>query len=47
MYKICRRLIELGSTSNLADKIEKLFDLGKLTSEEYIDLKERLSKVSS
>jgi len=45
MYKICCKLIELGSIDGLAEKIEKLFNCNKLTSEEYINLKERLSKV--
>lgn len=37
-YILCARLVTLGLTTGLADKLDVFFALGRLTSEEYTDL---------
>lgn len=37
-YKLCKKLIELGRTAGLADKLDVYFAVGRLTEEEYTDL---------
>lgn len=37
-YKLCRKLIELGRTAGLADKMDVYFAAGRLTEEEYTEL---------
>ena len=43
MYRIEKRLIELGRTDGLANRIDLLYTLGKLTDEEYKELVELLN----
>ncbi len=43
MYRIAKRLIELGRTDGLANRIDLLYTLGKLTDEEYKELVELLN----
>lgn len=38
MFEIAKRLIELGKTEGLANRIDILYTLGKLTDEEYKEL---------
>ena len=38
MYEIAKRLIELGKTDGLAERIDILYTLGKLTDAEYKEL---------
>lgn len=44
MYNIAKRLIELGKTDGLAQRIDLLYTLGKLTDDEYKELVEMLNK---
>lgn len=37
-YKLCKKLIELGRTEGLADKLDVYFAAGRLTTEEYEEL---------
>lgn len=37
-YKLCKRLIALGRTDGLADKLDVYFAAGRLTAEEYEEL---------
>lgn len=38
LYRTIKRLIELGKTDGLADKIDVLYVAGKLTETEYNEL---------
>lgn len=38
LYRTIKRLIELGKTEGLADKIDVLYVAGKLTETEYNEL---------
>ena len=44
-YKLCLKLIAVGKTDRLADKIDVYFAAGRLTEEQYTDLISRLSEV--
>jgi len=37
-YKLCKKLIELGRTEGLADKIDVYYAAGRLTTEQYQEL---------
>ena len=37
-YKLCLKLIELGRTNGLADKLDVYFAAGRLTEEQYTEL---------
>ena len=37
-YKLCKKLIELGRTEGLADKIDVYYAAGRLTTEQYREL---------
>lgn len=43
LYRTLKRLIELGNTNDLSEKIDIFFAAGKLTTEEYNDLYEKLN----
>ena len=43
-YKLCKRLIELGRTEGLADKLDVYFAADRLTYEEYDELMGMLHK---
>lgn len=45
LFRTIKRLIELGRTEGLEDKIDRFFAAGKLTVEEYNELEEMLKKV--
>lgn len=47
LYRTIKRLIELGRTEGLAEKIDIFFAAGKLSSEEYSELTEMLGGVSN
>ena len=38
LYRMIVRLIELGQTDGLAEKIDVFFAYGKLTEQEYLEL---------
>ncbi len=38
LFRMIKRLIELGQTEGLAEKIDVFFAYGKLTEQEYLDL---------
>lgn len=42
LYRTLKRLIELGRTEGLADKLDIFFAAGKLTEAEYTELVELL-----
>ena len=42
LYRTLKRLIELGRTEGLADKLDIFFAAGKLTEAEYAELVELL-----
>ena len=44
-YKLCLKLIAVGKTDGLADKIDVYFAAGRLTEEQYTDLISRLSEI--
>jgi len=37
-YILCKRLIEMGRTAGLADKIDVYYAAGRLTSEQFLEL---------
>lgn len=41
-YRTCKRLIEAGRTSGMADKLAKLAAAGRITAEEKAELLELL-----
>jgi hypothetical protein len=41
-YKLCKKLIELGRTEGLADKIDVYYAAGRLTTEQYRELMDLL-----
>lgn len=41
-YKLCLKLIAVGKTDGLADKIDVYFAAGRLTEEQYMDLMSKL-----
>lgn len=43
-YKLCKKLIELGRTAGLMDKLDVYFAAGRLTEEEYTELVGMLNK---
>lgn len=43
LYRTLKRLIELGNTNDLNEKIDIFFAAGKLTTEEYNELIEKLA----
>lgn len=43
LYRTLRRLIELGNTEGLYEKIDIFFAAGKLTTDEYSNLAKQLS----
>lgn len=44
LYRMLKRLIELGKTEGLEERIDVFFATGKLTEEEYNELIESLKK---
>ena len=44
LYRTLKRLIEMGNTTGLEEKIDIFFAVGKITKEEYDSLVESLSK---
>ena len=42
IYKLVKKLIALGRTEGLADKLDVYFAAGRLTAEEYGELMEEL-----
>ncbi len=38
LYRMIARLIEVGQTEGLAEKIDVFFAYGKLTEQEYLEL---------
>lgn len=44
LYRMLKRLIELGRTEGLEERIDVFFAAGKLTEEEYNELIESLKK---
>lgn len=44
LYRVLKRLIELGKTEGLEERIDVFFAAGKLTEEEYNELIELLKK---
>ena len=44
LYRTLKRLIELGRTEGLAEKIDVFFAAGKLTETEYNELAEMASE---
>lgn len=38
LYRMIVRLIEVGQTEGLAEKIDVFFAYGKITEQEYLDL---------
>lgn len=38
VYKLCKKLIVLGRTDGLADKLDVYFAVGRLTEAEYREL---------
>ena len=42
LYRMCKRLIELGRTDGLEEKIDVFYAAGKLTEDEYNELIELL-----
>lgn len=42
LYRICKRLIELGQTTGLADKLDVFYAIGRITEAEYKELIELL-----
>ena len=45
LYRTLKRLINLGKTEGLEERIDVFFAVGKLTEEEYKELIESLKKV--
>mgnify|MGYP004563868149 CR=1 FL=1 len=45
LYRTLKRLINLGKTEGLEERIDVFFAVGKLTEEEYNELIESLKKV--
>ena len=43
LYRTLKRLIEMGNTTGLEEKIDIFFAVGKITKEEYDSLVESLS----
>ena len=44
LYRICKRLIERGQTTGLAEKIDVFYALGRITEAEYKELTELLAE---
>lgn len=42
-YKLCLKLIAIGKTDGLADKVDVYYAAGRLTDEQYTDLINRLN----
>ena len=45
LYRTLKRLIEMGNTTGLEEKIDIFFAVGKITKEEYDSLVESLGNV--
>ena len=45
LYRTLKRLIEMGNTTGLEEKIDIFFAAGKITKEEYDSLVESLGNV--
>ena len=46
LYRMLKRLIELGKTEGLEERIDVFFAAGKITEEQYIELIELLKNVT-
>lgn len=46
LYRVLKRLIEMGSTDGLAEKIDVFYATGKLTEAEYLELIALLNPVA-
>jgi hypothetical protein len=44
LYRICKRLIERGQTTGLADKLDVFYAIGRITEAEYKELTELLAE---
>jgi hypothetical protein len=44
LYRTLKRLIELGRTAGLEEKIDIFFAVGKITEDQYNELNELLKK---
>lgn len=44
LYRVLKRLIELGKTEGLEERIDVFFAAGKLTEDQYNELIEMLKK---
>lgn len=44
LYRVLRRLIELGKTEGLEERIDVFFAAGKITEDQYNELIEMLKK---
>lgn len=44
LYRVLKRLIELGKTEGLEERIDVFFATGKLTEDQYNELIEMLKK---
>lgn len=44
LYRVLKRLIELGKTEGLEERIDVFFAAGKITEDQYNDLIELLKK---
>lgn len=44
LYRVLKRLIELGKTEGLEERIDVFFTTGKLTEDQYNELIELLKK---
>lgn len=44
LYRVLKRLIELGKTEGLEERIDVFFATGKITEDQYNELNELLKK---
>ena len=44
LYRVLKRLIELGKTEGLEERIDVFFAAGKITEDQYNELNELLKK---
>ena len=44
LYRVLKRLIELGKTEGLEERIDVFFAVGKITEDQYNELIEMLKK---
>ncbi len=44
LFRMIKRLIELGQTEGLAEKVDVFFAAGKLTEQEYLEILDLLAQ---